>query len=124
MKTAIATDNGQVSAHFGRCPSYTIIEIQDGKVLSKNLVDNPGHQPGFIPNFLNDMDVNVIIAGGMGRRAIDLFGQYNIETVLGVSGNIENVIEEYLSGKLAGGESLCKPGGGKGYGLDKETCDH
>ena len=60
----------------------------------------------------------------MGQNAVNLFAQENIETVVGVSGNIDEVIGKILDGTLEGGESLCRPGEGKGYGLDKTECDH
>jgi predicted Fe-Mo cluster-binding NifX family protein len=124
MKIAIATDGNYVSAHFGRCPSYTIVDIDNGKVINKEVIDNPGHQPGFIPQFLHKKKVECIIAGGMGRRAIDLFNEYGIQTIVGVIGEIDTVINQIIEGTLKGGESLCKPGAGKGYGLDKSQCDH
>ncbi len=44
MKVAIATDRGQVSQLFGRCPGFTIVEITDGKVVRKDFVENPGYK--------------------------------------------------------------------------------
>lgn len=124
MKVAISTDGIYVSAHFGRCPEFTIVDFEDGKVSEKEIIKNPGHEPGFIPEFLRKKGVNCIIAGGMGRRAEELFNQSGIERVVGVSGNIDDVIGKIIDGTLEGGESLCKPGAGKGYGLDKTECTH
>jgi len=124
MKIAISTDNGMVSAHFGRCPEFTIIEIEDGKLIKKETVPNPGHHPGFLPEFLHDRGVACIIAGGMGFRAQGLFTERKIQTILGISGGIEEIVKEILAGTLKGGESLCRPGAGKGYGVDKTECEH
>ena len=57
-------------------------------------------------------------------RATGLFNEYGIQTIVGISGRIDEVIEKLKKGTLEGGESLCKPGAGKGYGLDKTECDH
>ena len=124
MKIAISTDAGFVSAHFGRCPSFTIAEIEEGKVLKVEEINNPGHQPAFLPNFLAEHKVEYIICGGMGNRAQMLFAEKKIAPVIGVTGKIEEVIEKFVQGKLEAGESFCKPGAGKGYGLEKEECDH
>lgn len=124
MKVAISTDNGFVSAHFGRCPEFTIVDIKDGKVEKKETVQNPGHQPGFIPQFLHEKGVNCIIAGGMGMRATGFFNEFGIQAIVGISGEVSDVIEKLLKGTLKGGESLCKPGSGKGYGIEKTECDH
>ncbi|MBA7505034.1 hypothetical protein ES706_03697 [subsurface metagenome] len=124
MKIAISTDGNFVSPHFGRCPSFTIVEIEGDKLVKKEVIDNPGHHPGFLPQFLQERGVEYIIAGGMGGRATGLFADAGIKTILGVTGNVDNVIDEILKGTLKGGKSLCRPGSGKGYGLDKTECEH
>ena len=124
MKIAISTDGDFVSAHFGRCPSFTILEIEGNKVISKETIDNPGHNPGFLPQFLGERGVGAIIAGGMGQRAVGLFDEVKIQVVVGVSGKLDQVITKLQNGTLEGGETLCKPGLGKGYGIEKTECDH
>jgi len=107
MKIAISTDQGYVSAHFGRCPSYTILEIKEGKILSREEIPNPGHQPGFLPEYLSEKGVNCIVAGGMGPRAQGLFAQKNIEPIIGVQGTVDEVIEKFINQELEPGEDLC-----------------
>jgi len=124
MKIAVSTDGTVVSMHFGRCPFFTIAEIEDGKVIGTNVVPNPGHHPGFLPQFLREQGVSCIIAGGMGQRAQVLFDEAGIRTVMGISGPVANVIEQFASGALQEGQSSCDPGAGRGYGLDKTVCDH
>jgi predicted Fe-Mo cluster-binding NifX family protein len=124
MKVAISTDGNYVSAHFGRCPHFTIADIQDNTIVTRETIDNPGHHPGYLPQFLREKGVECIIAGGMGMRAQMLFNENNIKTVMGISGTIDEVLNEICNGTLKGGESLCRPGSGKGYGLDKTECDH
>ena len=124
MKIAISTDGEYVSAHFGRCPCFTIVEIEGGKVLSKEVLENPGHQPAFLPQYLSEKNVSCIIAGGMGRRAEALFAENGIQTIVGIADRVDQVIEKLISGTLEGGESLCKPGAGRGYGIEKSECDH
>jgi len=124
MKVAVSTDQGQVSAHFGRCPIFTIAEVEDGEVKNTTELPNPGHAPGAIPEFLNQQGIKAIIAGGMGQRALMFFDQFGITPVVGVTGTVDDVLASLANGTLKGGESLCSPGGGKGYGLDKQACDH
>jgi len=124
MRVAISTDGDFVSAHFGRCPYFTIVSIYDGKITEKEVIENPGHHPGFIPQFLQERSVECIVAGGIGMRAKGLFNELGIQIIIGVSGKIDEVIEKLQKGTLKGGESLCKPGHGKGYGLDKTECNH
>jgi predicted Fe-Mo cluster-binding NifX family protein len=107
MKVAISTDQGYVSAHFGRCQSYTIVEIKEGQVLSRQEIPNPGHQPGFLPRYLSELGVSCIIAGGMGPRAQGLFANQNIEAIIGVQGSVDDVIEKFAHQELEAGEDLC-----------------
>ena len=124
MRIAISTDGDFVSAHFGRCPIFTIVDIENDKIVKKELIENPGHQPGAIPQFLHQKGVEYIVCGGMGTRATGFFNEFGIQTIVGVGGRIDEVIGKLQKGTLEGGESLCKPGLGKGYGLDKTECDH
>jgi predicted Fe-Mo cluster-binding NifX family protein len=107
MKVAISTDQGYVSAHFGRCQSYTIFEVREGQIMSREEIPNPGHRPGFLPQYLSEKGVNSIIAGGMGPRAQGLFAQHNIETIIGVQGTIDETIEKFNTQKLESGADLC-----------------
>lgn len=119
MKIAISTDSGNVCAHFGRAPEFTFVTIENDQVIEKKVLQNPGHSVGSIPQFVNQQGAKHMITGGMGRRAEAFFNQYGIEVIVGVTGRIDDVIKKILDGTLEGGESLCAPGGGKGYGVDK-----
>ena len=120
MKIAIPTEGGEVSPHFGRAPEFVIVEIEENSVVKREKIANPGHRAGFLPSFLADSGVTHVITGGAGQRAQSGFAQYGIELVAGISGKVDEVIEKILQGTLKGGESLCKPGLGKGYGIEKE----
>ena len=124
MKIAIATDGKEVSAHFGRCPEYTLVDLEKEAGDMISMIDNPGHHPGYLPQFFKKINVNAIVSGGMGQRALGLFAEQGIDVILGVTGDVAQVIERITAGNLEGGESLCKPGVGKGYGVDKSVCDH
>jgi len=110
MKVAISTENGYVSAHFGRCPAYTLVEIQNGRIVAREEIPNPGHQPGFLPEYLSAKGIGVIIAGGMGPRAQGLFAEKNIQTIIGIQGPIDEVIDKFLRQELEGGQDLCDHG--------------
>ena len=119
MKIAISTDGNYVSEHFGRCPQFTIAEIEDGNVLTKEVIANPGHRTGSLPQFLHEQGVSCIICGGMGSRAREMFDASGIQAMMGITGLIDEVIKKYAKGELVGGPSLFTPGAGKGYGIDK-----
>ncbi|NLT47937.1 MAG: P-loop NTPase [Clostridiales bacterium] len=107
IKIAVASENEMVTEHFGHCVNFNIFEAEDNRVVKTESIPNPGHRPGFLPNFLNDMGVNVIISGGMGSGAIDIFNEKNIEVIVGASGNAKAAAEAYLNGTLKSTGSVC-----------------
>lgn len=107
MKVAIATEKGQVASHFGRCEEYIVYEIKEGEIVGKTSLPNPGHAPGIIPNYLAEHKVSTVIAGGMGPRAQDFLARLGIQSIIGVQGNVESVIQDFLAGKIKPGENVC-----------------
>ena len=106
-KIAVASENKQVCGHFGHCETFEVFTVKDGKITGMESVANPGHRPGFLPNFLHDLGVNVIISGGMGQGAVDLFTGHGIEVVIGANGTAQKVVEAYVKGDLAVSGSPC-----------------
>lgn len=117
VKVAVATEGAYVAPHFGHCAEYTLFEIADGKVQSRVSIPNPGHTPGFLPEYLAGLGVTHVIAGGMGARARELFAARGITTLVGARGLVSTVVEDFLAGKLETGPSLCHHGDvARGYG--------
>ena len=107
MKVAVATEGTTVSQHFGHCRHYTIAEVEDGKVMTKELIDSPPHEPGLLPVFLAERGVDCIISGGMGQRAQELFGEKEIIVIVGASGPVDQVLENFVNDRLATGVNIC-----------------
>ena len=107
IKIAVASENGVVTGHFGHCEAFHIFEIVGSNIVSENKIQNPGHKPGFLPNFLGELGINVIISGGMGGGAVALFNEKKIDVVLGASGNSRDVVESYIKGALQSTGSIC-----------------
>lgn len=107
MKIAVAVEGKFVSGHFGHCEGFNMFEVQGDKIIGSNLLENPGHKPGFLPVFLKEHGADVIIAGGMGGTAQDLFAQNGIKVVVGAQGEAEKVVELYLKGQVQSTGSVC-----------------
>ncbi len=108
MRIAIPLVEGKLSLHFGHCEQFAILEIENKKIIGRNDGTPPAHEPGVLPKWLHEMGVNVIIAGGMGQRAQQLFNQNQIEVVVGASADTpENLASAYLGGTLQSGENAC-----------------
>jgi predicted Fe-Mo cluster-binding NifX family protein len=107
MKIAVASEQEIVAEHFGYCQSFNIFEMENKYIVKRESIPNPGHKPGFLPKFLNDMGVKVIIAGGMGGSAINLFNEKGIEVIVGATGDARVAAEQYLQGILKSSGSVC-----------------
>jgi predicted Fe-Mo cluster-binding NifX family protein len=118
MKVAIAKDGDSVSGHFGHCPEYALFVVENSEITSQEILVSPGHEPGRLPALLAGHQVTHVLAGGMGPKAVDLFCAHHIEVFLGVQGQIETVIRDFIAGEIAQGESSCT------HGPDHEGCDH
>jgi predicted Fe-Mo cluster-binding NifX family protein len=115
MRIAVSADtkdglDSVISPHFGRCPHFILVDLDDCDVRGVQAVDNPfhgHHQPGQVPGFIHSLGANVMLTGGMGRRAIMFFQEYGIEGVTGAYGTVRQSVESYLCGQLRGAEP-CK----------------
>ncbi len=107
MKIAVSCNGTQIWAHFGHCENFMVYDVTDGAITSEEMVANPGHRPGLLPNFLADLGVEVMIAGGMGGGAIDIFNERGVEVVLGAQGDAKVATEAYLRGELESTGSVC-----------------
>lgn len=107
MKIAVASENRMVTEHFGHCINFNIYQAENGQIVKSESIPNPGHRPGFLPNYLHDLGVNVIISGGMGSGAIDIFNEYGIDVIVGASGSAEAAAAAYLQGMLKSTGSVC-----------------
>ncbi|NLY70258.1 MAG: P-loop NTPase [Clostridiales bacterium] len=107
FKIAVASEDEMVAEHFGHCTNLNIFNIKDKQIIKSESIPNPGHKPGFLPNYLDDLGVKVVISGGMGSGAIDIFNEKDIEVILGANGNAKDVAESDLNGTLKSTGSVC-----------------
>ena len=110
MKIAIPIVDGVLSAHFGRCEQFAIVETdpESKKIIKSETLTPPAHEPGVLPSWLSQMGCNLIIAGGMGGRAIGMFQQSGIEVVMGApNGKPEEIVMAYLNDELGTGTNPC-----------------
>ncbi len=117
MRIAFPTnDEIMVESHFGHCKKFTIYTVNGESILKKEVVDAPPHAVGVLPKFLGELKVNVIITGGMGERAIDLFKGQNVDVILGASGDISEILKVYMEGELYSTGSACTHDHGEHHG--------
>jgi len=108
MKIAIPIAEGKLTAHIGHAAEFAIVHIEKEEVKDKGLLTPPPHEPGVLPKWLHELGVDVIIAGGMGQKAITLFGENGIKVVTGAPSLApEELAQQYLSNSLVPGANVC-----------------
>ena len=110
MKIAIPTADGRLCMHFGHCQQFALVNVDDGNdnALTTELVTPPPHEPGLLPRWLHEQDVDLVIAGGMGQRAQQLFVQSGVKVLVGAPAESpEQLVAAYLAGNLQSGANAC-----------------
>jgi predicted Fe-Mo cluster-binding NifX family protein len=108
IKFAVPVSGGKLCSHFGHCDQFALIETEDGRIRDKSMHTPPPHEPGVLPRWLHEMGANIIIAGGMGSRAQDLFNQNGIKVITGAPmDSPESLVNQYLADILVTGENVC-----------------
>jgi ATP-binding protein involved in chromosome partitioning len=110
MKIAIPTADGKLCAHFGHCQRFAFVTVDpDSKtILKAEMLSPPPHEPGVLPKWVADNGATLIIAGGMGQRAQQLFNQHEVEVLVGAPADSpENLAMAYLNDALQTGQNIC-----------------
>ena len=110
IRIAIPTVNGHLSMHFGHCEAFTILDVdrEGKKIVKQESMEAPPHEPGLLPRWLAEKGAGLIIAGGMGARAQDLFGEQGIVVLVGAPPDPpEKIVADYMDGILECGRNIC-----------------
>lgn len=110
MRYAIPVSGGMMSPHFGHCEQFALFDVDEQRkeITKKEFVPSPPHQPGFLPGWLAEKGVAVVIAGGMGPRAVELFQQNGIKVVIGaLESDLEKAVLSHINGTLVTGDNVC-----------------
>lgn len=108
IRIAVAKKDKSISDHFGHCDGYEIFDIKEKEVTNRGFLAYPGDKPGFLPRFLAEKNVDIIISGGMGTSAQELFRKNDIKVIVGMSGDIEEAVRKYLEGEIKSNNSVCE----------------
>ncbi len=99
-KIAVSSNGKYITPHFGRCHSFDIVEIEDGNVIRKEKILNPGHDTDFLPRFLLEKGVSFVMAGQIEQEMKIFLNEKGVRSLLGISGKIDDVIESFIKGTL------------------------
>lgn len=110
MRIAIPLAEGKLAMHFGHCAHFALVDVEptEKKVTKREDIAAPPHEPGLLPGWLAQRGVSVVIAGGMGHRAQELFAEHGIQVMVGAPAETpERLVGDYLAGTLKVGANIC-----------------
>jgi len=107
MKIAVASIKGNVSEHFGHCELFLVFDIDGKTILRRSELANPEHKPGFLPLYLGQNGIDVVLTGGVGASAIERFGSQGMKVVSGAAGPAEAAVIAFLEGTLQSVGATC-----------------
>ncbi len=110
MRIAIPVSGGTLDPHFGHCRQFTLVDVDldEKMILATEIVNPPMHEPGVLPAWLAEQGANLVLAGGMGNMAIQIFAKHGIEVIVGApSIDPESLAQSYLAGEIGDGANAC-----------------
>lgn len=110
MRIATPLANGRLTTHFGHCERFALVDVDTAqkKIIKREDIGAPPHQPGLFPPWLAERGATMIIAGGMGQHAQGLFTEDGIKVLVGAPAETpEKLVADFLAGTLQVGENVC-----------------
>jgi len=120
MRIAVTYENGQIFQHFGHTETFKVYEVEDGQIVSSELVGSNGSGHGALAGLLNDKGIDVLICGGIGGGAQRALDERGIELCAGASGDVDEAVAAYLRGELINTGANCD----HHHGGDHDCGDH
>ena len=106
-RVAFPVEGGVLCPHFGHAPHFLVVDLEEGREVGRQLLENPGHTPGSIPRWLQGLQVHTVVAGGIGARAAALFAESGIDLISGISGPADDAVRAFAEGRLESAGTLC-----------------
>ena len=100
MRIAVTHENGTVFQHFGHAEEFKVYEVEDGRVISAEVIGTDGSGHEALATLLGDRAVDVLICGGIGAGAEAALTEQGIELCSGASGGADAAVAAYLRGEL------------------------
>ena len=107
MKIAVTYDNGNIFQHFGRTETFKVYEVEDGKVVSSQVIGSGGVGHGALAGVLAEQKVDVLICGGLGGGAQAALEEAGVELCAGAAGDADQAVMAYLRGELVSSGANC-----------------
>lgn len=107
MKVAVTYENGNIFQHFGRTEFFKVYEVEDGQIISSEVIGSNGVGHGALAGLLSDQAVDVLICGGIGGGAQAALEEAGVRLCAGAEGDADQAVEAYLKGELVSTGANC-----------------
>lgn len=128
MKIAASASSPDLSSavdpRFGRCSYFIFVDPETMKfeAVENPHVSSPGGAGIQSAQFVADKGANVVLTGSCGPNAFQTLQAAGVEVIVGITGSVEQAVEQYKSGKL---QPVSQPnvpphfGMGPGFGMGR-----
>ena len=124
MRIAVTYENGEIFQHFGHTEQFKVYDVQEGKIVSSEVVGTGGNGHGALAGVLHSLHVDILICGGIGGGAQAALAAENIRLYGGVTGNADKAVEALLAEKLEYDPNVHCDHHGEGHHHDGECTSH
>ncbi|HSG29427.1 MAG TPA: iron-sulfur cluster carrier protein MrpORP [Candidatus Krumholzibacterium sp.] len=110
IRIALPVDENSVSDHFGHAEKFLVfgVDRENNTVSGPEELKPPEHDTGVVPEWLAGEDIDLVIAGGIGRKAIEILAGHGIGVMTGIEvRDPAEAVRAYLAGGLRQGGSPC-----------------
>lgn len=113
MRIVVATEGEtekSIATHFAHCSHFIVFDVENDKIRNIETIENPyfqNHTPGKLPEFIESLGTKVLLVGGIGRKAVVLLEKKNIEVFYGIEGKPEDLVDDYIKGKIETKKNFC-----------------
>ncbi|KJS76086.1 MAG: diguanylate cyclase [Desulfotomaculum sp. BICA1-6] len=109
MKLAMPFEQGRINQHFGRSREFVVVDVEDGVIKDQKIVsaDQLQHNHEGLAGLMRSENVNVVITGGIGAKALIALEESGLKVISGASGSIEEVVASFVRGELDTTKAAC-----------------
>lgn len=122
MRIAVTYENGEIFQHFGHTEAFKVYDVEDGKVVSSQVVSTNGSGHGALAEVLHTLHADALICGGIGGGAQNTLASVGIQLFGGVSGSADAAVEALIAGNLTFNPNVMCNHHGEHHHEEGHTC--
>lgn len=110
VKAAFASWNDRIAPVFDVAQWIQLVETETERIIHQNRESVAGETPSQKAFRLAELEVGILVCGAISRPMQAVITAYGIEVIPFIAGDLQEVIQAWLCGKLAGTNEYIMPG--------------